>query len=452
MNYKKKSIDKTLLNINIENPRFEMVGNQREAIKTMIDDQGDKLIKLATDIIENGLNPGDPVFVVQHEKNEDQYNVLEGNRRVTALKLLENPDLIPETKKSLLSRFRKLSDQYSKNPIDKVSCILFDTESDAEHWIELKHTGQNDGIGTVGWDAQQKARFEERVKGTSTYALQIIDFLSKEGTVENDIKAKLKDVKSSSLQRLATDPDFRRVAGIEIKDGKVLTRYEPSEVAKPLSKAVRDLLRDDFTVKNIYYKDDRLNYLETFKKTDLPDKTQELAGNWELISTSRPKKIDPKKLKEEKRKRSTTLISKRNTIIPKSTIIPISQPRVNKIYHELKDLDLEDFENSAAITFRVFIELTVDSYLEKYPLAGLNESSKLSRKLQDVAKDLEDNSHLSKNKLKGAYTASTMKDSIFSINTFNAYVHNKDFHPEPESLKKNWDNLEIFFIKIWELI
>ena len=85
-------------------------------------------------------------------------------------------------------------------------------------------------------------------------------------------------------------------------------------------------------------------------------------------------------------------------------------------------------------------------------MAGLNESSKLSRKLQDVAKDLEDKGHLSKNKLKGAYTASTMKDSIFSINTFNAYVHNKDFHPEPESLKKNWDNLEIFFIKIWELI
>lgn len=342
MGYTRKLIDLTLLNINIENPRFEMVGNQREAIKTMIDDQGDKLTKLATDIVEEGLNPGDPIFVVKHEKKDDQFNILEGNRRATALKLLENPDLIPETKKALLTKFRKLSEDYNKSPIDKINCVLFDSEADAEHWIELKHTGQNDGIGTVSWDAQQKARFDERVKGTSSYALQVIDFLHKESTVEKDIKSKLKDVKSSSLQRLVTDPDFRRVAGIEIKDGKVRTKYEPSEVAKPLTKAVRDLLRKDFTVKDIYYKDDRLNYLETFKKTDLPDKTQELAGNWELISTTRPKKIDPKKAKKNKKK-STTLLSKRKTIIPKSTIIPISQPRVNKIYHELKDLDLTDF-------------------------------------------------------------------------------------------------------------
>jgi hypothetical protein len=439
------------LQINIENPRFEMVGNQREAIKTMIEDQGEKLWKLANDITNEGLNPGDPIFITQHKKHNNQYNVLEGNRRVTALKLLENPDLIPETNKLLLTKFKKLSEQYSKGPIEKVPCVLFDDEQEAEHWIELKHTGQNDGIGTVGWDAQQKARFDERVKGNSSYALQIIDFLQKDDSVDPELKKNLSKVKSSSLQRLATDPDFRRVAGIEIKDGMVITRYDPSEIAKPLSRTASDLLRKDFTVKDIYYKNDRLRYLETFKKTDLPDKTQELTGNWELISTTRPKKADPKKA-TEKAKKSKSLISKRHTIIPKSTILTINQPRVNKIYHELKDLDLRDFENSGAITFRVFIELSMDSYLEKYTIPVVNVNSKLSHKLKSVAADLETKGLLEKNKLKGAYTASTMKDSIFSIDTFNAFVHNKDFHPESESLKKNWDNLEIFFLKLWELI
>lgn len=452
MSYQRKLIDIALLNINIENPRFEMVGNQRDAIKTMIGDQKEKLIKLADDIVNEGLNPGDPIFITKHEKQEGEYNVLEGNRRVTALKLLENPELISEKHKSLLNRFKKLSEQYSKNTIEKIPCILFDSEKDAEHWIELKHTGQNDGVGTVGWDAQQKARFDERVKGNSSYALQIIDFLEKEESVGSELKSNLKKVKSSSLQRLATDPDFRRMAGIDIKDGKVITQYEPSEVAKPLSKAANDLLRKDFTVKDIYYKDDRLNYLETFKKTDLPDKTQELAGNWELISTTPPKKADKKKNEDKKRKKSKSIISKRHTIIPKSTIIPISQPRVNKIYHELKDLDVKDFENSAAITFRVFIELSMDSYIEKNPISGVNKNSKLSHKLKSVASDLESKGVIDKHKLKGAYTASTMKDSIFSIDTFNAFVHNKDFHPEPEALKKNWDNLEIFFVKLWELI
>jgi hypothetical protein len=94
----------------------------------------------------------------------------------------------------------------------------------------------------------------------------------------------------------------------------------------------------------------------------------------------------------------------------------------------------------------------MDSYLEKHPISGVNINSSLSNKLKSVATDLQNKGHLDKHKLKGAYTASTMKDSIFSIDTFNAFVHNKDFHPEPETLKKNWDNLEIFFIKLWELI
>jgi hypothetical protein len=125
---------------------------------------------------------------------------------------------------------------------------------------------------------------------------------------------------------------------------------------------------------------------------------------------------------------------------------------VNKIYHELKDLDLRDFENSGAIAFRVFIELSMDSYVEKNPTLGVTNNSKLSHKLKSVASDLENKDILDKHKLKGAYTAATMKDSIFSIDTFNAFVHNKDFHPDAEQLKKNWDNLEIFFVKLWELI
>lgn len=451
MNYKRTSIDIFDLNINIENPRFEMVETQRDAIKTMIIDQGDKLLKLAEDIINEGLNPGDPIFVVKDKNEKKQYNVLEGNRRITALKLLKRPELIPKKNKSLHDRFKKLSEDYLKTPIEKIPCILFNKEKDAEHWIKLKHTGQNDGVGTVAWDAQQKARFDEQVKGTSSFAMQIIDFLQNESSVDPELKKKLSKLKSSSLQRLATDPDFRRVAGIEIINDKVITRYKLSEVAKPLSKVANDLLRKDFTVKNIYYKNDRLKYLETFKKTDLPDKTQKSSEFLELKSAMSPIKTKPNNVKV-KSKKSKPLISKRNTIIPKSTIISINQPRVNNIYYELKNLDLREFENSGAIIFRVFIELSLDSYIEKYPIPGIKNSSTLARKLQSVASDLQTKDILDKHKLKGANTAATMKDSIFSINTFNAFVHNKDFHPYPEQLKKNWDNLEVFFVKLWELI
>jgi hypothetical protein len=209
MGHDYKNIQLTLLNINVENPRFEIVGNQRSAISQMIDDQGTKLSKLAEDILDYGLNPSEWIIAVQDVKSEDHYNVLEGNRRITALKLLYNPDLIPEKHKSLLNSFRKLSKEFYKNPISEISCIVFQDEKDANRWIKLKHTGENEGVGVVSWDAQQKARFEEHMKGTTSLALQVIDFL-KHQQIDNALKNDLATLPSSSLHRLLSDPDFRK--------------------------------------------------------------------------------------------------------------------------------------------------------------------------------------------------------------------------------------------------
>lgn len=453
MAQKNKSIPLSKLTVNIENPRFEMVGNQREAIITMLEDQQDKLVKLAEDIIDNGMNPAELVILVPHEKLDKQFNVLEGNRRITALKLLSNPELIPEKHKSLLNKFKKLSESFVKNPLEEINCAVFEDEKEAQRWIKLKHTGENDGVGTVTWNAQQKARFEERVEGKSSFALQILEFLGKQEEVDDETKAKLKNVPSSSLQRLATDPDFRKTVGIDIKEGKITTRYEPKEVTKPLKKVINDLLRDDFTVKEIYYKDDRLNYLETFKKTDLPDKSKELAGNWELTSTTPPKVASKNSSQTiSTSKKSNPVSTSRNTIIPKSLIIKISHPRINKLYRELKDLDLREFPNSAAITFRVFVELSIDAFIEDLKISGVNKDNKLSKKIDSVTNYLETNGHLDKHKLKGIKTATSNPNSVMSIDTFNSYVHNKHFQPDPNNLKLTWDNFEPFILKVWDLI
>jgi len=132
MKYEIRLLDITLLMVNTENPRFEMVGNQREAIALMFNNQKEKLVKLAQDIIDNGVNPSDLIIVTPHAKYDGKYNVLEGNRRVTALKLLNNPDLIPEKKKNILNKFRNLSKQFKANPITKLNCVIFSDEKDAK--------------------------------------------------------------------------------------------------------------------------------------------------------------------------------------------------------------------------------------------------------------------------------------------------------------------------------
>lgn len=59
MNNNIKSIPLSNLNLDKSNFRFDKVDSQRDAINSMILDQGDKLYKLAEDIAANGLNPSE---------------------------------------------------------------------------------------------------------------------------------------------------------------------------------------------------------------------------------------------------------------------------------------------------------------------------------------------------------------------------------------------------------
>jgi hypothetical protein len=447
MKYETRYIDLTLLIVNTENPRFDMVGNQREAISQMIENQKEKLVRLSQDIIENGVNPSDLVIVTPHQKFEDKFNVMEGNRRVTALKLLNNPGLIPEKNKSLLNKFKELSKVYKTKPLRELNCVIFKDEKEALKWIKLKHTGENEGIGVVGWDAQQKARFEERFEGKSQYSLQVIDFLRKSDEFSKELKPELSKVPISSLQRLVSDPDIRAVIGLETDDGKIISYLSPEELTKPLTKIVKDLIKDKFTVKDIYYKDDRANYIETFKDSELPDKTSR-TSKWEIITSTPPASPKPEETSRQKSKHLSTV---RNTIIPKSCVIHINQNRINKIYRELKDIDLRYYINAAAITFRVFVELSVDSFIQEKKLKT-NIDAKLVKKVQTVTDFLDKNSYLTKQQLKPINTMVSSPNSLFSINTFNAYVHNKYFNPIANELKITWDNIEPFIKKIWELI
>ncbi|MDQ0287811.1 hypothetical protein J2Z49_002944 [Desulfofundulus luciae] len=445
-----KLIPLTSLLVNTENPRYEMVSNQQEAIQLMIEEQKDKLVKLAEDILANGLNPSDLIMVTPYEKNESQFVVLEGNRRIVALKLLNNPNLILEKHKSLYRKFKQLNESFEKNPIVEIPCIIFSDEKESYKWIRLKHTGENDGIGTVSWDAQQKARFEERMEGKAKYSLQVIEFLKNQDNIEEEFKKQLKEVPLSSLQRLLSDPDVRGMIGIEIENGKVVSRLEPDEVIKPLKRIVNDLLRDDFTVKQIYYKDDRLNYIESFTKNDIPDKTKTLDQKWELMSALTLERN--KKERGPTRQRNKPLSTKRKTLIPKSCIIPINNPRINKIYRELKDLDLDNFCNAGAVLFRVFIELSIDAFIEKYKLPKMDKDTKLHIKVQAVADYLEANGYLDKHQSKGIKTSVSDPNNIMSINTFHSYIHNKNFNPIASDLKLVWDNIEPFIITLWNQI
>ncbi|EKK7733814.1 hypothetical protein PO820_004159, partial [Cronobacter sakazakii] len=142
--YQYKNIKISDLMLDVQNSRFsENADGQREAIKVMVENQGQKLIKLARDIAEKGVDPSERMIVIKNDDLEKGFVVKEGNRRVTALKLIENPSLAQNKTFELL--FEKLKKSRKIKVMD-VDCVVFDNE-EYNHWINLKHTGQNEGAG-----------------------------------------------------------------------------------------------------------------------------------------------------------------------------------------------------------------------------------------------------------------------------------------------------------------
>jgi len=115
---------------------------------------------------------------------------------------------------------------------------------------------------------------------------------------------------------------------------------------------------------------------------------------------------------------------------------------------------------------RVFIELSLDEFAQRHkmPLKKLipvrttpkglsipprEREFSLREKLLAISDYLEKHDICKKEELKGVKTIITNKDHILSVESLNAYVHNKDFNPTPTDLKATWDNLQTFVDRIW---
>ncbi len=87
VDYIELSVDEMLLDQ--DNPRLGSAGSQSEALQRLIDLNPGHFRKMMQSIKENGLDPGDSLYVIAGEADED-FIVLEGNRRLSALKVLRN--------------------------------------------------------------------------------------------------------------------------------------------------------------------------------------------------------------------------------------------------------------------------------------------------------------------------------------------------------------------------
>ena len=418
-----------------ENPRLSTPNQgQRETIRAMAEFQGNRLQALATDIVHYGLDSSE-LFIAMEVDNK-RYVVLDGNRRVTALKALENPEIVNgAVSGSVLAALKKQSSEYHSNPIDAVLCVVVNNRTEADHWIELKHTGYQDGAGPLRWGSDEGARFRARTGGTLDAETQALNFLQRRGNITSEFRGK---VPATTYRRLLRTPAVREKLGIDWKDNTLLIVGEEAAVAKVLLHIADDLVQRRVTVRNLDRKEDRVRYVNSLPPELLV--LQSATRNGKQADKNEP----PRSSGGTNRQRN------RDRLIPGSVTLNVTEDRIRDIETELKRLSLQQYPNAVSVLFRVFLELSADAYIEDVGLPGVTDTSHLGTKLQEITTDLVKKKKLSSQQAKVVRRAS-QRDSYLgpSITGMHQYVHNKHLFPGPSDLRADWDSLQSWFKAVW---
>ena len=420
-----------------ENPRLETPNQgQRETIRAMAKFQGTRLQALAADIVRHGLDPSD-LFIVMEIDNK-RYVVLDGNRRATALKALENPEIVNgAVSSSVLRALKRLGSQYDADTNETVLCIVVQDRVEADHWIELKHTGYQDGAGPLRWGPDEGARFRARTGGTLDAETQALNFLQRRGDIAPEFR---RTVPTTTFRRLLRTPAVRERLGVEWKDNTLIVAGEEGAVAKALLYVAQDLAEGRVTVRSLDRQADRVRYAES-----LPP---------EIVVTRLPGQVGQRAdtKTEQSKPTSTTRQQTRDRLIPGNATLNVTDPRCRAIENELKRLSLQQYPNAVSVLFRVFLELSADSYIEEAGLPNVDENRSLGTKLQEVTGDLLAKKKLTSQQARVVRRASE-RDSYLgpSITGMNQYVHNKHLFPAPGDLRADWDSLQPWFKAVWGL-
>ena len=450
-----KSIPIVLLLLDSLNPRLpDVQNNQHEAIKSMVRVQGERVVFLAQHLVENGPSRNNlPIVVPSEDEDEpDSFQILDGNRRLTALKLLESPTLAEGIlSSSSLHKLRRLAVKFEEHPITELRCIVYADRDEADSWIELTHRGAAQGAGLVEWDGQVAARYDAR-KGSKPIALQVLDYVKGKATLSDGTRQLINNGKFpiTTLHRIIGTPFVRKRLGIDHEDGHIVTQFPEEEVLKGLTRVIEDLGSGRWTVSKLKSQDQRIDYINNeFDKGDLPNPGKSLMKTFALGEQPKATSGSTNNTTGQRRLGQQRF---RVTLIPKDCKLSIAHQRVHKIYTELKKLNLDEFPNGGAVMFRVFVELSLDTYLEQK--AGWSEQqvqgSQLAQKLNGVATHLENNGVMTQNELAPVRRAAGGQTLLAaSIRTMHGYVHNRHFTPIPADLKIAWDELQLFIEKMW---
>jgi hypothetical protein len=426
-NYRNLEISR--LHLDSKNARHDPLSTDAEVITQLCSNE--KIEELAEDIAMRGaLSPLDVLGVIPYEGHPGHFIAVEGNRRTCALILLADPSRAPTT--HLRSRFEKIAN--AAKPLKEVGVHVFLNREESKQWIDLRHLGEQGGIGTREWDSDQKTRAAggntKTTASANSLALKVIDRLEELNYLTPQQREK---VKLTTIARYLSTPGVRAILGLSSKSN-LMYSHDVDEVDNALAQLVLDSIepKEDgsLIVTSRSNSADRLKYVA------------ELSAKGIAPVTPIPEPKEPPKIPAEYKVESPRLkkLSARNpTLLPtlfnSSFVVASRDPVLLRLRKEALNLQLDDFPFGGNYLLRAFIEQTMVLFAKK---KGKYNSNMKDQKLTEVcANELKDMG-VSGKALSVLKKAAGDENCTYSLHSLGHVVHGGSI-PTRLSLRANFD-------------
>ncbi|MGW6605262.1 hypothetical protein [Streptomyces sp. NPDC055036] len=426
---KQTSMHVTSLMLDEINPRHaKQTSSAEESIAALLEKGPEKMLKLARNIIQFGLNPTELAVVMNDGSNTV---VLEGNRRVAVLKLLHNPKLAPDEK--LQKKFEAIAK--SGEIPRRVQCVIAESREHAAHWIRLRHTGENDGVGVVRWSTSEASRFGGKSTPTERARLFVnaaSDWYAGDLELLSDIE-KVQEDRLTTLGRMIGDPDVRRRLGITFDDNGVLSVF-PRDKMRPFIARLFGDLAGTMSVDHIKSKRQREDYLRQVEE-DLPkladrleepqrfsQSTSEKYPETETVGDdAAPAAKKPRRQRPDFERRLFQNIELRHVSL-----------RSAEVLRESKRIRIDDMPNVAAIMVRIMVDIVVTDVAEQ--LGWKRNQGDLKSRIGAVLHQIDPSKDdLS---LTDAWRFSQKEEGALVLKTLHSFVHTWQSNPLTSEVRK----------------
>ncbi|WP_155984437.1 MULTISPECIES: hypothetical protein [unclassified Thioalkalivibrio] len=454
------------LELDPTNPRIRLRANadRRDCIEQIAED-GDHLVALAKDISAKGLGL-DPIVV---EPRDGMLIVRDGNRRVSCLQMLLNPQLAPE-------RIRRRIQRAADAAIvpENVECHVSEDEYAIREHMHRKHTGEGQGEGHRDWKTVEQARWEidNGFPCDDETAACLMRYAE-----DKDIAAIAPDLPITTLTRFLNNQRIQQIGfdGLSAQVRPPQLNQDERVVVKRVCKIIEDLKTKHISVSrnpgpgklSMMDPDDQKTYLAELLDVKAPQGTaardtgtdtseeEQFAGvdhgGGSVISEAEDDKgaakgrgVEPSGARTQPPSWKRTHVAspvKHNGV----TKLPAQAKKAKSVHAELTRLNVANFPNAAAVLVRMFVELSVTTYLERQNVTC--KTTELRDRVKIAVDDMKNRSIISDPREAAGYKQHTSNEWI-STQTLHGFVHH-EFIAEQQIVNTLWDNMLPFLRHCW---